>query len=108
MKMHIGARVRDLDIRGERPAVHFLLNSKEPVYTGTNVSVAVFNELRTEEVTDDAETLFFRLKDFLESRQHPTVRWPWLLLAAMSFAATIGCIVYSAHQHAVQVSVLCL
>jgi hypothetical protein len=29
MKAHVGIKIKDLDIRGENPGVHFLLNQKE-------------------------------------------------------------------------------
>jgi hypothetical protein len=82
MKAHIGTRIKNFDIRGERPSLHFLLNQKEqmPGYS----TPAAFNELRTEEITDDADMLFFRIKEFLVERQQPSVRIPLIALGIIS------------------------
>jgi hypothetical protein len=70
MKATLGSTVTNLDIRGERPSVHFLLNQKE--YPPGSTTPAIFNELRTEEITEEAENLFREIKEFLESYQRPT------------------------------------
>jgi hypothetical protein len=70
MKEHAGARIKDLDIRGERPGVHFLLNQKE--FAPGSTTPAIFNELRTEEITDEAEMLFLKVGSFLRSYERPT------------------------------------
>jgi hypothetical protein len=69
MKKHVGPRITALDIRGENPSVHFLLNQKEilPGGPGAPPTASFFNELRTEEITDDAEALFLKIKEFLSS-----------------------------------------
>jgi hypothetical protein len=69
MKAHVGIRIKDLDIRGARPGVHFLLNQKE--YVPGSSTPNVFNELRTEELTDEAEALFLRIKEVLAEHQRP-------------------------------------
>ena len=86
MKEHIGSRIKDLDIRGERPNLHFLLNQKQTVQSSS--TPAVFNELRTEEITDEADALFFRVKEFLEARQRPIVRWQFAVIAIIGL--TVG------------------
>jgi hypothetical protein len=63
MKTYIGSKVRNLDIRGERPGVHFVLNQKE--YPPGSATPAIFNELRTEEITDEADAVFLKIKEFL-------------------------------------------
>ncbi len=83
MKDHLGPRIRDLDIRGEKPGLHFLLNKKEVVQGSS--TPAIFNELRTEEISDDADALFLKVKEFLEAHQRPVVRIPFLLLAIAAF-----------------------
>jgi hypothetical protein len=72
MRQVVGSRIPNLDIRGERPGVHLLLNQQEQV-RGSTVPSA-FNELRTEEIAKEAEDLFFRVKDFLVGHQQPRVR----------------------------------
>jgi hypothetical protein len=69
MKAHIGLRIKDLDIRGENPGLHFLLNQRE--FAPGSTTPAVFNELRTEEITEQAEALFFKIREFLLSHQRP-------------------------------------
>ena len=70
MKSTVGPRIKSLDIRGERPGVHFLLNQKE--YPPGSTTPAIFNELRTEEITDKGEDLFLRVKEFLAEHQRPS------------------------------------
>ena len=79
MKATIGPKVKNLDIRGESPSVHFLLSQKE-VVQGTSTP-AVFNELRSEEISDEADNLFLKIKDCLQQFERPNVRWPLLVLA---------------------------
>ncbi len=69
MKRTIGSKIVNLDIRGERPGVHFLLNQKE--YQPGSTTPTIFNELRTEETTDAADNLFREIKDFLLTYQRP-------------------------------------
>jgi len=78
MKATIGPKIKNLDIRGEKPGLHFLLNQKE--FAPGSSTPAIFNELRTEEITDEAEALFFKVKEFLLSHQRPT-NIPFLISA---------------------------
>jgi hypothetical protein len=70
MKQHTGPRIRNIDIRGEKPGLHFLLNQKE--FAPGSTTPAIFNELRTEELSPEAEALFFKLREFLQAYQRPT------------------------------------
>jgi hypothetical protein len=83
MKDHGGSVVKNLDIRGENPSVHFLLNRTE-VVQGTPTP-SIFNELRTEEISDGADLLFLRIKEFLEEHQRPTFRSTFLVPMIVSF-----------------------
>jgi hypothetical protein len=69
MKQHIGSKIKAFDIQGEQPGVHFILNRSELIPGSTTMTV--FNELRTEEITKDADNLFFNIKEFLVARQRP-------------------------------------
>jgi hypothetical protein len=84
IKASIGPKVKDLDIRSESPSVHFLLNQQEAVQGSP--APAVFNELRSEEISDEADSLFLEIKDFLQQFERPVVRWPFLVLALTTFA----------------------
>jgi hypothetical protein len=67
MKANVGIKIKDLDIRGENPGVHFLLNQKE--YTPGSSVPQIFNELRTEEISDPADALFLQVKELLSEYQ---------------------------------------
>ena len=82
MQLHSGSKIKDLDIRGDNPAVHFLLNRKEVVQGSS--APAIINELRTEEITDEADLLFLKIKEFLQERQRGQVRASLLVVAALS------------------------
>ncbi len=84
MKTHVGPKITNLDIRGENPGVHFLLNQQEQL--PGHIAPAAFNELRTEETTDEADNLFFILKDFLVERQQRSVRLGFLVLCVIAVA----------------------
>ena len=95
MKANVGSRIRSLDIRGERPGVHFLLNQKE--YEPGSPTPAVFNELRTEEISDTSENLFLRVKEFLTEYQRPN-NTRFLIPA---IAALVGAYLLTAHDVAI-------
>jgi hypothetical protein len=78
MKATIRPKITSLDIRGENPGVHFLLNQKE--FAPGSSTPAIFNELRTEETAEGADNLFFKIKDFLHSHERPA-NIPVLILA---------------------------
>jgi hypothetical protein len=88
MKAKSGPRIRHLDIRGEKPGVHFLLNQTEwKSGAGTQVGIQ-YNELRTEEISTEAKDLFNRIDRFLTAHQQPATRWGWMLSAIISVVAT--------------------
>jgi len=65
MRANIGTKISVLDIRGEKPGVHFLLNHTE--YTPGSSAPTIFNELRTEEISDSAEAAFLQIKELLSA-----------------------------------------
>ena len=83
MKSTIGPKVKNLDLRSESPCIHFLLNQKESV-PGSSVPT-VFNELRSEEISDQADLLFLKCRDCLQQFERPNARWPFLILAFTTF-----------------------
>src|ERR1700722_16885873 len=72
MKNHLGAKLKYLDIRGENPAVRFLFNQTEAVKGSVEQAQTTFNELRTEEITDAADALFYKMQNLLEKFRRPT------------------------------------
>ena len=88
MKEHVGPLIRDLDVRGERPGVHFILNQKASVPGSSTPSIV--NELRTEEITDEADALFLKMKEFLSGHQLPVVRVPFLMIAIVALVCVIA------------------
>jgi hypothetical protein len=71
MKQYVGSRIKDFNIRGENPNVHFLLNKAEKVPTNTpgQVMTQLFPELRTEEATDAADNLFYAARELITTHQ---------------------------------------
>ena len=64
MKEHLGARIKELDIHSTSPGVHFLVNKTEMTSSVPQTTI-IFHELRTEETTDAADTLFYKIREFL-------------------------------------------
>jgi hypothetical protein len=95
MKTNIGSRIKSIEIRGEKPDVHFLMNQQQSVPGTTTISVA--NELRTEEITDQADALFYKIQDFLISRQRPRFGGPFAVLA---IAGLVGSVAFTIHDSA--------
>jgi hypothetical protein len=91
MKAHTGPRIDHLEIHGEQPGLHFLLNQSQEMKTGSTNSTIIFNELRAEEATEEADALFFRIKDFLNTHQQPHIRWRFIVLA---IAALVGLVLF--------------
>lgn len=87
MKHYVGRRIVSLDILGCNPAVHVLVNQTEQARVNATYPYPPgeqrFNELRTEEVSEDAEALFFRVKDFLNRCQSSVV--PDVFLVVLVF-----------------------
>src|ERR1700674_5858196 len=65
MKENVPSPIKDFDIRGENPGARFLFNQMEVVRGSSSPTQTIFNELRTEEITDAADALFYKIKDFL-------------------------------------------
>jgi preprotein translocase subunit Sss1 len=84
MKENVPSPIKYFDIRGENPAVRFLFNQTE-VVRGPDRSVqSIFNELRTDEITDAADTLFYKVKEFLVTYQRPNSRKGFIAAAVVS------------------------
>jgi hypothetical protein len=91
MKKYIGSRVKDFNIRGDNPKVHFLLNKAEQVPSSTpgQFMTQLFPELRTEEATDAADTLFFVVKDFLKGHERTALTPPFLIVSIIAMVLTL-------------------
>ncbi|HEV2728436.1 MAG TPA: hypothetical protein VGV15_00260 [Terriglobales bacterium] len=92
MKKYIGSRVKDFNIRGDNPKVHFLLNKAEqvPASTPGQFMTYLFPELRTEEATDAADNLFFVVKDFLQGHQRTALTAAFLICSIIVMALTLA------------------
>jgi hypothetical protein len=89
MKDKLPPRIKDLDIRGENPSVRFLYNQTELSYSSSPPAKIAFNELRTEEITDAADILLYKLRDFLVAHERPTSRKGFVALAIASIVAGV-------------------
>jgi hypothetical protein len=97
MKEYVGSKIHDLDIQGYEPGLHFLLNQTETIPSNPTSKIA-FHELRTEQITDDADALFYRVNEFLQSHQQKPVRMPFIYIAIVAFA---WCVILSLNNTAV-------
>ena len=89
MKAYVGIEIGDIDIRGENPGVHFLMNQSEVVKGSPSTLVYYYNELRTEEISDEADNLFYKVRDFLMQHRPPRFRRALLILAIVAAGACI-------------------
>jgi hypothetical protein len=89
MKKNVAPRITDFDVRGENPGVRFLFNQMEVVKLSNPPTQTIFNELRTEEITDAADALFYKIKDFLITHQQPRFRKGFSFGAIVSFVGLI-------------------
>lgn len=85
MKQHVGSRIKDFNVKGENPKVHFLLNKSEKVPSSTpgQMMTVFFPELKTEEATDAADNLFYVVNEFLQALQQKAMTpaaWVFTLL----------------------------
>jgi hypothetical protein len=97
MRKCTGSRIANLEIHGEQPGLHFLLNqSAEVKVSNSSSQTIIFNELRADEATEEADALFFRIKDFLSAHQQPQVRTGFVVVA---IAALCGLILLLARSH---------
>jgi len=49
----------------------------------------MFTELRTEETSDAADALFYKVKEFLTAHEKAPVRWPFIVLSLIFFVSLI-------------------
>jgi hypothetical protein len=91
MKQYIGSQIKDFNIRGENPKVHFLLNKAEQVPSSTpgQYMTQLFPELRTEEATDPADTLFYVVREHIQAYQRTPLTLPVVLFSAIAIAVTL-------------------
>jgi hypothetical protein len=102
MKQNVGSRIKDFDIRGENPGVRFLFNQTEVsrnVGVGAHPTYTTLNELRTEEITDAADALFFEIKDSLLPYQQPTYRKAWIVPLVVSFVGIFWFAIRNSHAN---------
>ena len=86
MREKAGPRIKDLDIRGEIPGVRFLFNQTEITRIGNPPLQGVYNELRTEEITDTADAVFYKIKDFVAKYQRPYFVKAWTVPTILGVA----------------------
>ena len=92
MRKHTGSKIDNLEIHGEQPGLHFLLNQSaqvNPIDRMSSTAIA-FDELRAEKATEEADALFFGIKDFLNNHQQPQVRMPFAVLSILLALAAFG------------------
>src|SRR5450759_5128569 len=94
MKQYVGSQIKDFNLRGENPKVHFLLNKAENVPSSTpgQTMTQLFPELRTEEATDAADSLFYTAKELITAHQQTVLTLPVLLISVLAIAVafTLG------------------
>ncbi len=64
----------------------FLFNQTEITKIGNPPIQAVYNELRTEEITDSADGVFYKIKDFIATYEQPPFVKKWIFPLLVSFA----------------------
>ena len=91
MKQHVGSQVKDFNIRGENPKVHFLLNKAEQVPSSTpgQMMTQLFPELRTEESTDAADTLFYVVREHIQAHQRTPLTPAVWIFGIIAIAVTL-------------------
>lgn len=95
MKRHVETKIGVFDIRGENPAVHFLFNQTEAVSGSNPPTQITFNELRTEEISETAEAVFYKIKDFLVTHQRPRFRTNFIGGAVVAFLGMVWSAVHN-------------
>ena len=88
MKAKAGTRIKSLDISGENPGIRFLFNQIEISKIGNPPLQGVYNELRTEEITDAADGVFYKIKDFVGVYQRPAFNRPWIIPTILGLVGT--------------------
>lgn len=69
--------------------MHFLLNQSEVIKGSPSTMIFIYNELRTEEISDEAETLFYKVRDFLAEHKAPRLRMSFVIPAIVAAAGSI-------------------
>ena len=92
MKQYVGSQIKDFNIRGENPKVHFLLNKAEqtPSSTPGQYMTQLFPELRTEEATDPADTLFYVVREHIQAHQRTPLTAAVLIFGVIAIAVTLA------------------
>jgi hypothetical protein len=88
MRRTVSSPIKELTIRGENPDVQFLFNRSEVVSSPNGPTQRVFNELRTEISSEAADSLFYKVKDFLLMHQRPKMKQGYLVGVVMTFIGT--------------------
>jgi len=57
--------------------------------TGDSSRQVFFNELRSEEITDAADSAFFRVREFLKEHETSSYRWQFIVIGFISFVCVI-------------------
>ena len=96
MKAHKGSRILNIDIQAEHPAVHFTLNQSKMIQGSPSTALVYFNELRTEEISNEADNLFYRLREFLLLHKAPRFH-VWLLIPAI--LAALACVALAGFEY---------
>jgi len=89
MKANVPNPMTEFIIQGENPGVIFSFNQVEMVRGASTPTPSIFNDLRTEETTDAADALFYKVQAFLVGFQQPGVRKEYLVVAVVSAVGLI-------------------
>jgi hypothetical protein len=100
MKQKVGPKVKDIDIRGENPGVRFLFNQTEITRIGNPPLQAVYNELRTEEISDTADGVFYKIKDLVTKYERPTFVKGWVLPLVIGSVGMFWFIIHNSYKNA--------
>jgi hypothetical protein len=89
MKKNIGPKITSFFISSENPGIVFEFNRSEVISKSNTPVATMFNELRTTEISDAADSLFYKIKDFLRSHEQRKVRPGSLVCAAGALVAVV-------------------
>jgi hypothetical protein len=95
MKQKVGPRIKHFDIRGENPGVRFLFNQTEIVRISNPPLQTTYNELRTEQITDAADGVFYTIKDFLVTHQRPAFLREWIVPTILSLICMFWFVIHN-------------
>jgi len=100
MKQKIGPKVKDLDIRGDNPGVRFLFNQTEITRIGNPPLQGVYNELRTEEISDTADGVFYKIKDLVTKYERPSFVKGWLVPLVVGIVGAFWFAIHNSYKNA--------